>query len=78
MIVEMFTFRKCNQLAVTSIWFIIGLHHSTEAVVEDSEVTLVIDYSDLVVFDAFNGSYLSSQDYRGLLLPPDHEPGKNN
>jgi hypothetical protein len=37
----------------------------------------VIDYSDLAVFDAFNDSYLFKRDYRGLLTPPDQEPGRN-
>jgi hypothetical protein len=48
-----------------------------EAALEDMEAAAVqvIDYSELVVYDAFNGSYLSGQDYRGLLLPPDREPG---
>jgi hypothetical protein len=44
-------------------------------VVEDIETAEVIDYSELTVFDAFNGSFLSSQDYRGLSLPRDQEPG---
>jgi hypothetical protein len=45
------------------------------ATLEHMETVEVIDYSELVVFDAFNGSYLSSQDYRGLLSPGDQEPG---
>jgi hypothetical protein len=61
--------------------FLIGMFvlthplYLSEAVVEDIETVEVIDYSELVVFDAFNGSYLSRQDYRGLLLPADQEPG---
>ena len=61
-------------MVLASLCLIVG----TEAILEDSEVTQVIDYSDMVVFDAFNGSYLSSQDYRGLILPPDQEPGKSD
>jgi hypothetical protein len=43
---------------------------------EDGEEVDVIDYSDIVVFDAFNGSYLSGKDYRGLLFNEHNEPSK--
>jgi hypothetical protein len=46
-----------------------------QATMEEMETLEVIDYSELVVFDAFNGSYLSGQDYGGLLLPIDQQPG---
>jgi hypothetical protein len=61
--------------------FLIGMFvlthplHLAAAAVEDIETVEVIDYSELCVFDAFNGSYLSSKDYRGLSLPTDQEPG---
>jgi hypothetical protein len=51
------------------------LLHDVQATMEDMEFVEVIDYSNLVVFDAFNGSYLSDQDYRGLLLPTDQHSG---
>jgi hypothetical protein len=48
------------------------------AIPGDLDAVQVIDYSDLVVFDAFNGSYLSSQDYRGLSTSPNKIPGKQD
>jgi hypothetical protein len=48
----------------------------TGVVETHTELVEVVDYSEMVVFDAFNNSYLSSQDYRGLLLPHDQEPSK--
>jgi hypothetical protein len=47
------------------IWTVGAIETPTEDAVE------VIDYSEMVVFDAFNNSYLSSLDYRGLLLHHD-------
>jgi hypothetical protein len=58
------------------LWPLVCIEAATKIPTEDVEAVDVIDYSELVVFDAFNGSYLSSQDYRGLLLPHDQEPSK--
>ena len=72
-ILDMWMMRR--ETALLLVLVLVGLLHGAEAALEDSEVTQVIDYSDLVVFDAFNSSYLSSLDFKGLLLPPDKEPG---
>ena len=71
----MLLIRKISEWLHVSIWLFIGYHQGAAVSEVGLESMEVIDYSDLVVFDAFNGSYLSSQDYRGLLLPPDQEPG---
>jgi hypothetical protein len=63
------------KLFLTGIFVFVHPLHETEAAVENVETIEVIDYSELVVFDAFNGSYLSSRDYRGLSLSKDQEPG---
>jgi hypothetical protein len=56
------------------IWLLIWAEAATETFT--AEVVEVIDYSEIVIFDAFNGSYLSRQDYRGLSLSQDQEPSK--
>jgi hypothetical protein len=60
-------------MIVTCIWSIAWIANATDTA---AEVVDIIDFSEVVVFDAFNDSYLSSLDYRGLLLHHDQEPSK--
>ena len=38
-------------------------------------MTTYLDYSDLAFTDAFNGSYLTKNNYRGLYTNISHFPG---
>ena len=40
-----------------------------------STMTTYLDYSDLAFTDAFNGSYLTKNNYRGLYTNISHFPG---
>jgi hypothetical protein len=40
--------------------------------------TTYLDYSDLAIYDAFNGSFLTRNNYRGLYSNASYFPGSDN